>query len=87
MRTKVPAARIATNAGMPVVLTSAANAAAALHGDSVALCSTRRVGVDQPDCCGRHGSETQGQIVLDDGAVRALTVKKASLLPAGITGS
>ena len=87
MRTKVQAARIATNAGMPVVLTSAANAAAALHGDSVGTLfhpsgrrrPTRLLWLE-------HGSETQGQIVLDDGAVRALTVKKASLLPAGITG-
>jgi glutamate 5-kinase len=32
-----------------------------------------------------HASETKGGVHLDAGAVRALTTRKASLLPAGIT--
>ena len=33
-----------------------------------------------------HATEPRGRIVLDDGAVRAVTERRASLLPAGITG-
>ena len=33
-----------------------------------------------------HATEPQGRLVLDAGAVRALTERRASLLPAGITG-
>lgn len=85
MRTKVQAAQIATDAGMPVVLTSIENAAAALAGEPVGTLfhpSGRR----RPSrlLWLQHGSDTQGQVVLDDGAVRALTQRKASLLPAGI---
>ncbi len=40
MVTKVEAARIATGAGMPVVLTSTAQAAAALAGEDVGTCFT-----------------------------------------------
>jgi glutamate 5-kinase len=32
-----------------------------------------------------HASEPRGRLVLDDGAVRAVTQRHASLLPAGIT--
>ncbi len=91
MRTKVQAAQIATDAGMPVVLTSIENAAAALAGESVGTLfypSGRR----RPSrlLWLQHGSDVQGQVVLDEGAVRALTQRNASLLPAGIvsvTGS
>ncbi len=85
MRTKVQAARIATDAGVPVVLTSMAKAGEALAGQAVGTLfhpSGRR----RPSrlLWLQHGSDVQGQIVLDDGAVRALTQQKASLLPAGI---
>ncbi|WP_332643703.1 glutamate 5-kinase [Aeromicrobium sp.] len=86
MVTKVEAARIATAAGIPVVLTSAANARGALAGDKVGTRfestgrrrSTRLLWL-------AHASETKGGVHLDEGAVRALTTRKASLLPAGIT--
>ena len=72
MRTKVQAAQIATDAGMPVVLTSIENAAAALAGEQVGTLfypSGRR----RPSrlLWLQHGSDVQGQVVLDDGAVRA----------------
>ncbi|MGN6129917.1 MAG: PUA domain-containing protein, partial [Nocardioidaceae bacterium] len=87
MQTKVEAARIATGAGSPVVLTSADLAAAALAGEQVGT-------IFQPTGRRRptrllwlaHATEPKGTIVLDDGAVRALTERRASLLPAGITG-
>ena len=31
-----------------------------------------------------HATEPRGQLVLDDGAVRAVTQRRASLLPAGV---
>lgn len=87
MKTKVQAAQLATDAGIPVVLTSSGNAAQALSGSDVGTLfypSGRR----RPSrlLWLQHGSESQGQITLDDGAVRALTARKASLLAAGITG-
>jgi glutamate 5-kinase len=33
-----------------------------------------------------HATEPKGRIVLDDGAVRAVAERRASLLPVGITG-
>ncbi len=87
MVTKVDAARIATGAGIPVILTSAPNADAALAGETVGtrfLVTGRR----RPTrlLWLAHASDTKGGVHLDAGAVRALTTKKASLLPAGVTG-
>lgn len=87
MVTKVEAARIATGSGIPVLLTSAENAATALQGADVGTwfaptgrrIRTRRLWL-------AHAAHTRGQVVLDDGAVRAITVGKKSLLAAGVTG-
>ena len=87
MQTKVEAARIATGAGVPVVLTSAERAAAALAGDEVGTLfhptgrrsSTRLLWL-------AHATRGKGSLVLDEGAVRAVGERRASLLPAGITG-
>lgn len=86
MGTKVDAARIATEAGIPVVLTAAPLAARALAGDEVGTFfhatgdrSTSRL------LWLAHASASQGQLHLDAGAVRALLHRGASLLPAGIT--
>ena len=95
MRTKVQAAQLATDAGIPVVLTAATKAADVLFTSGVAQGDAQTVGtLFHPSGRRRpsrllwleHGSETQGQITLDEGAVRALTKRKASLLPAGIIG-
>ncbi len=87
MQTKVDAARIATGAGIPVVLTSAEQAAAALAGDPVGT-MFHPTGRRRPTrlLWLAHATEPKGTITLDDGAVRALTERRASLLPAGITG-
>ena len=85
MVTKVEAARIATDAGVPVVLTSANLAAEALAGEEVGTFfhptgqrrRTRKLWL-------AHASDTRGSITLDDGAVRAVVDTGASLLAAGV---
>jgi glutamate 5-kinase len=86
MQTKVEAARIATGAGVDVVLTSAERAEAALLGEPVGTWfhpTGRRRPTRQLWLA--HATEGKGRIFLDDGAVRAVTERRASLLPAGIT--
>jgi glutamate 5-kinase len=87
MQTKVEAARIATGAGVPVVLTSAEQAATALAGDQVGT-MFHPTGRRRPTrlLWLAHATEPKGSLVLDDGAVRAVVERRASLLPAGITG-
>ena len=86
MVTKVEAARIATAAGIPVVLTSALQAAQAVAGDPVGT-RFEPTGRRRPTrlLWLAHASDTRGRVSLDDGAVRALVQRKASLLAAGIT--
>ncbi|GAA4236319.1 glutamate 5-kinase [Streptosporangium album] len=86
MVTKVQAARIATGAGVPVVLTAAAHAAQALAGSDVGT-------YFHPD--GRHpgtrllwlahATTGRGRLHLDPGAVEAVVSRRKSLLPAGVT--
>jgi glutamate 5-kinase len=87
MQTKVEAARIATGAGIPVVLTSADRAPDALAGDQVGT-MFHPTGRRRPTrlLWLAHATEPKGSLVLDDGAVRAVVERRASLLPAGITG-
>ncbi len=86
MATKVDAARIATGAGIPVVLTDAAHAAPALAGEPVGTLF-HTTGRRRPTrlLWLAHATEPKGQVVLDDGAVRAVTERRASLLAAGVT--
>jgi glutamate 5-kinase len=86
MTTKVEAARIATGAGIPVVLTSARLAAEALAGAHVGTVF-HPTGKRRPTrlLWLAHATEAKGRIFLDAGAVRAVTERRASLLPAGIT--
>ena len=86
MTTKVEAARIATGAGIPVVLTSARLAADALAGAHVGTVF-HPTGKRRPTrlLWLAHATEAKGRIFLDAGAVRAVTERRASLLPAGIT--
>ena len=85
MRTKVDAARIATGAGIPVVLTSAEQAGAALAGEPVGTLF-RPTGRRRPTrlLWLAHATEPKGALTLDDGAVRAVTERRASLLAAGV---
>jgi glutamate 5-kinase len=86
MVTKLEAARLATEAGIPVTLTSAEHAAAAIGGEQVGTRftatgkrrSTRLLWLE-------HASDTKGALHIDAGAWRALSERNASLLPAGIT--
>ncbi|MGW1406119.1 glutamate 5-kinase [Streptomyces sp. NPDC002403] len=85
MVTKVEAARIATAAGVPVVLTSASRAADALAGRDTGT-YFHRTGRRSADrlLWLAHASTPQGSLTLDDGAVRAVVDRHSSLLPAGI---
>ena len=86
MVTKIEAARIATSAGVPVVLTSAENAAIALRGDVVGTLfhptgersGTRLLWL-------AHATDGRGSLTLDPGAVDAVVRRRLSLLPAGVT--
>ena len=86
MVTKVEAARIATAAGIPVVLAAASQAAEAVSGAEVGTLfhatgrrrPTRLLWLE-------HATPGVGRLVIDAGAVKALTDRQASLLPAGIT--
>ena len=77
MVTKIDAARIATSAGIPVVLTTAEQAEAALAGEPVGTLF-HPTGRRRPTrlLWLRHASDARGTLVLDAGAVRALTQRK-----------
>ncbi|MEI6230525.1 MAG: glutamate 5-kinase [Actinomycetes bacterium] len=86
MVTKVEAARIATAAGIPVVLTSAAQAANALRGEVIGTLfhpTGQRAGTRLLWLA--HATSPNGRLVLDHGAVEAVVKRRLSLLPAGIT--
>ncbi|GHJ57883.1 glutamate 5-kinase [Nocardioides sp. OK12] len=88
METKVQAARIATGAGIPVVLTAADRAAEALTGAPVGTLF-HPTGKRRPKrlLWLAHATEPLGTLHLDDGAVRAVVERRASLLAAGVTGA
>lgn len=85
MVTKVEAATIAAASGIPALVTSTANAAAALRGDDVGTWFTA-TGKRQPIrlLWLAHLARVLGTLVLDDGAVRAVRERRRSLLPAGV---
>jgi glutamate 5-kinase len=87
MLTKVEAAKIATGAGIPVVLAAAGRAASALSGEPVGTLF-RVTGKRRPTrlLWLAHATEPKGSLSLDAGAVRAVLERRASLLAAGITG-
>ena len=87
MVTKVAAARIASGAGIPVLLAHATSAASALSGDDVGTWfapSGRRTPTRLLWLA--HAASPHGRLTLDAGAVRAVAERRASLLPAGVTG-
>ncbi len=85
MVTKVDAARIATVAGIPTLLTSAANAAEGLAGKDVGTWFEARGGRTASRLLWlRHAAKAAGRLVLDDGAVAAVVQRRMSLLPAGV---
>jgi len=96
MESKLTSATTATGAGIPVLLASAADAVAALAvspadndaaGPTVGTAfapATRRTSARLFWL--RHAASSSGSLSLDHGAVAAVTQRRKSLLPAGITG-
>ncbi len=86
MASKLSSALLAADAGVPVLLAAATDAAAALGDASVGTVfaprpdrmSARRFWV-------RYAAESAGVLTLDTGAVQAVVRQRRSLLPAGIT--
>jgi glutamate 5-kinase len=86
MASKLSSALLAADAGVPVLLAAASDAADALSDATVgtvfaprpARMSARRFWV-------RYAAESSGSLALDEGAVRAVLQQRRSLLPAGIT--
>jgi glutamate 5-kinase len=86
MVTKLESVAIATQTGVPVVLTSAAQAADALAGRDVGTwfaATGRRTSIRLLWLA--HAAHTRGRLLLDEGAVRAVVERRTSLLPAGVT--
>jgi glutamate 5-kinase len=87
MTTKVEAAAIATSAGIPVLLGSAAQVSRAMSTADVGTVfhptgertSTRLLWL-------AHATTARGRLHLDTGAVAAVVTRRLSLLPAGVTG-
>ena len=86
MATKVDAAGIASRSGIPAIVTSADLLTAALRGERVGT-FFHPTGPRRPTrlLWLAHASTPVGRLRIDDGAVLALTERRASLLPAGIT--
>jgi glutamate 5-kinase len=87
MSTKLESAAIATSAGIPTVVTAASAAAAALAGEPT---GTYFAPTGQRPTSRllwlAHAAVGRGSLRLDPGAVEAVVARRASLLPAGITG-
>ncbi|MDQ3988240.1 MAG: glutamate 5-kinase [Actinomycetota bacterium] len=87
MASKLEAATVASEAGVPVLLAAAAQVERALGAADVgtafaargARLSARRFWL-------RHAAGAAGRLLLDDGAVAAVLQRRRSLLAAGITG-
>jgi glutamate 5-kinase len=86
MVTKVEAAAMATESGIPALVTATANAAAALAGEDVGTWFSTN-GTRRPVrlLWLAHLASIQGRLTIDDGAVQAVRERHRSLLPAGIT--
>ncbi len=85
MRTKVASAELAAGAGIPVLLTAAEQAGAALGGLPVGTMfhpTGRRIPTRLLWLA--HAAAPTGALELDPGAVSAVVVRRKSLLPAGI---
>jgi glutamate 5-kinase len=86
MVTKVDAAGIATTAGIPTLLTSAALAGPGLAGEDVGTWFTPRGTRTRSRLLWLgYAAISAGRLVLDDGAVAAVVERRMSLLPAGVT--
>jgi glutamate 5-kinase len=88
MVTKVDAAMIATEAGIPTVVASAAAAREVLEGQprGTYFAPGERRPPRARQLWLAHAAASHGALLLDDGAAKAIEGGRASLLPAGITG-
>jgi glutamate 5-kinase len=90
MASKVTAAMIATGAGIPVLLADAAHAHVALTAGPGPEVGTAFAAADRRTSARlfwlSHAASVSGALALDAGAVAAVTTRRKSLLPAGITG-
>jgi len=85
MASKVDAARVATAAGIPVLLGAASSVSDLLRGVGGTCFEPTGSRMSARLLWLAHASTPRGQLVLDDGAVRAVCERRLSLLPAGIT--
>ncbi len=86
MVTKIEAARIATSAGTPMLLTSLAQSADALAGKEFGtIFYAGESKTNSRLLWLAHASSARGRLTLDAGAVTAILEKGVSLLPAGVT--
>ncbi|APB00886.1 Glutamate 5-kinase [Nocardia seriolae] len=86
MASKLSAARLAADAGVPVLLAAASDAAAALSGATVGTAfAARPVRLSARKFWVRHAADARGAVHLDAGAVAAVAERRHSLLAAGIT--
>ncbi len=88
MVTKVDAAMIATEAGIPTVVASAAAAREVLEGQprGTYFAPGKRRPPRARQLWLAHAAASHGRLLLDEGAAQAIEGGRASLLPAGITG-
>jgi glutamate 5-kinase len=86
MTTKIEAARIATGAGIPVLLAAANRIGEALAGAGGSYFAPTGKRTASRLFWLRHATTPRGRLVLDAGAVTAVVTKRLSLLTAGIVG-
>jgi glutamate 5-kinase len=88
MVTKVDAAMIAAEAGIPAVVASAAAAREVLEGQprGTYFAPGERRPPRARQLWLAHAAASHGRLLLDEGAAKAIEGGRASLLPAGITG-
>ena len=84
MASKVEAAALATSAGIPVLLGAASSVANLLLGVGGTFFAPTGARTSGRLLWLAHASTPRGQLVLDDGAVRAVVERRLSLLPAGV---
>jgi len=87
MHTKLQAAKIATAAGVRMVIASGARAGVIekiINGEPIGTLFLPNQSLDARKCWIAFGTKCRGKIVVDEGAARALLNSGKSLLPSGI---
>lgn len=87
MASKLSAARLAADAGVPVLLAEASRAGAALsEGTAGTAFAARSQRLSARKFWVRHAADSRGAILIDPGAVAAVAERRRSLLAAGVVG-